>query len=148
MFDLTAWQLWLAVGFVLLFAEMVAPGIFLLWFGAAALVVGVLVWLIPALAWPLQALLFAVISAALVLYYRHLRAKYDTEASDQPLLNNPLEQMVGQVHALHTAIENGRGRVKIGDALWSVSGADLPAGQRVKVTAIDDMVLMVEPVSA
>jgi len=146
-FDLSVWQLWLAVGFVLLFAEMVAPGIFLLWFGAAALVVGVLVWLIPALPWPLQAVLFAVISAAFVLYYRHLRAKYDTEASDQPLLNKRLEQMVGQVYVLHMAIENGRGKVKIGDALWAVSGADLPAGQRVKVTEIDDMVLTVEAAS-
>jgi len=144
MFDLTVWQLWLAVGFILLIAELLAPGVFLIWFGAAALIVGTLVWLFPSLPWPLQAVLFAALSAAFVLYYRHLRAKYDTEGSDQPLLNNPLAQMVGQVYVLHTPIENGRGKVKIGDALWSVSGADLPAGQSVRVTAIDDMVLVVE----
>ncbi len=144
MLDLTVWQWWLAIGFLLLIAELAAPGVFLIWFGLAALIVGTAVWLVPALPWPLQAVAFAVLSFAFALYYRHLRAKYNTEASDQPLLNKKLAQMVGQVHVLHSAIENGRGKVKIGDALWSVSGPDLSAGERVKVVAINDMVLEVE----
>jgi len=52
--------------------------------------------------------------------------------------------MIGQVHALHTAIENGRGKIKIGDSLWSVRGPDMPAGERVRILAVQDLVLEVE----
>ncbi|MCB1609328.1 MAG: NfeD family protein [Xanthomonadales bacterium] len=144
MFDLTVWQWWLAAGFLLLIAEIFAPGVFMIWFGVAAVILGLITWLIPALPWALQAVLFASLSVAFVLYYRHLKAKYNTEGSDQPLLNKPLAQMIGQVHALHTAIENGRGKIKIGDSLWSVRGPDMPAGERVRILAVQDLVLEVE----
>ena len=39
---------------------------------------------------------------------------------------------------------NGRGRVRLGDSVWTVSGADdLPAGRTVEVTGVDGTVLQV-----
>ena len=143
---LSGWQAWMAAGFLLLTAEMFVPGVFMVWFGLAALLTGIAVWLMPGLAWPLQAVLFAVLSGVMVVLYWRLRGKYDTEASDQPMLNRRGEQLIGQVYALHTPIENGRGKLKVGDAFWSARGADLPSGTRVRVVSVKDLVLDVEAV--
>jgi membrane protein implicated in regulation of membrane protease activity len=42
------------------------------------------------------------------------------------------------------AIQNGRGKVRVGDTLWPAEGADMPAGAEVKVIAAKATVLVVE----
>jgi inner membrane protein len=59
-------------------------------------------------------------------------------------LNRRAEQLVGTVATLDQAIEGGRGRVKIDDAFWTVEGADLPLGTRVRVIAVNGMTLKVQ----
>jgi membrane protein implicated in regulation of membrane protease activity len=71
------------------------------------------------------------------------RRTHPPRASDQPLLNRRGEQLVGRVYPLDTAIVDGRGRLKIGDAFWAVEGVDLAAGARVRVIAVDGMTLRV-----
>ena len=70
------------------------------------------------------------------------------ETTDQPLLNRRGEQLVGRIATLTEPINDGRGRIKLGDTLWRVSGPDLPAGTQVRVKAATDMdlELVVEPV--
>ena len=51
--------------------------------------------------------------------------------------------MVGVVAPLDQPIANGRGRIKVGDAFWAVTGPDLPAGHAVRVIAVDGMDLKV-----
>jgi membrane protein implicated in regulation of membrane protease activity len=133
----------LAVGLVAL--EVMAPGVFMLWLGVAAGAVLVLVLVFPGkipLLW--QAVVFAVASMALVPLYRHFLGSRHV-ASDRPLLNKRSEQLIGQVFLLQAAIVSGRGRIKVGDALWTVTGPELPAGTRVRVTGADAMTLQVMP---
>ena len=66
-------------------------------------------------------------------------------ASDHPLLNRRGEQLVDKIYNLETAIINGQGRVKIGDAFWTVQGPDLPVDSAVRIIAVDSMVLRVIP---
>ena len=69
--------------------------------------------------------------------------------SDRPLLNKRAQQHVGRSYVLHEPIENGRGKVRIGDTIWLVEGEkDLAKGKRVKVTGADGTTLLVEPVKA
>ncbi len=137
---------WIIAGLVLLVLEIFAPGAFLLWFGLAALVVGAVAWLIPALAWQFQIVLFAVLSISALLWYRQWRRRQKVEASDQPLLNQRAQQLVGRVFVLVEAIDGGRGKLKVGDALWTAIGrSDLPVGTRVRVTGVRDQMLEVEP---
>ena len=70
--------------------------------------------------------------------------------SDMPLLNRRGEQMIGKVATLTEPIKDGRGRVRIGDTMWRVSGPDLPAGTqvRVKSAVATDLELVVEPASS
>jgi hypothetical protein len=38
---------------------------------------------------------------------------------------------------------NGRGKLTIEDTVWQIEGPDMEAGTRVKVTAVNDMTLVV-----
>ena len=70
-----------------------------------------------------------------------------SDESDQPLLNRRGDQLIGRTATLTEPIADGRGRVKIGDTMWRVSGPDLPAGAKVRVKAATDLdlELVVEP---
>ncbi|NDH61491.1 MAG: hypothetical protein EBY18_07515 [Alphaproteobacteria bacterium] len=46
---------------------------------------------------------------------------------------------------LDAPILNGRGRIKLGDGSWSVTGPDMVAGARVRVRGVDGNELRVEP---
>jgi len=135
---------WACLSLLLIAAEVVAPGVFMLWLGMAAAVVFAVVLLVPGIPPPLQALGFIVLSFAFIAVYRRYFRKADQQ-SDQPLLNRRAEQFVGKVYVLESAISNGTGRIKMGDALWTVTGPELPAGARVRVTAAESMVLSVVP---
>ena len=133
---------WGCIAAGLIAAEVLAPGVFMLWLGIAAALVMVMVWLVPDLGLLVQASVFVVASLALIPAYRHFLGKRHAP-SDRPLLNQRGAQLVGQRVPLESAIVAGRGRVKIGDAFWVVTGPDLPAGTRVLVTVVDSMNLTV-----
>jgi membrane protein implicated in regulation of membrane protease activity len=139
--ELGAWN-WLIAAVGLFILEIFAPGVFLLWFGVAAAIVGLLttVFEIPIL-W--QAILFAIAAIASVLVGRHL-FPYTEQVSDQSSLNLRGHQYVGRTFTLEQPIVEGRGRLRVGDSLWSAEGPDLAAGNRVRVTGIKGTVLVVE----
>ena len=144
--DLGPWN-WMVLGFVLLILELLLPGVFLLWIGIAALLVGALTLQLAHAAfwvWQAQVLLFLVLSVISAYVGRHVMARTAGE-SDQPLLNRRAEQLIGRTATLAEPIAEGRGRIRLGDTFWLVSGPDLPAGTRVRVTAVKDMELVVEP---
>ncbi len=135
---------WAALALVLIGLETMAPGILLLWLGFAAAGVFVLLVLGLKLSILTQTLAFVALSFISVgIYFRYFRKS--GESSDQPLLNRKQEQMIGKQINLETAIVNGEGRVKIGDAFWQVQGPDLPQGALVRVVSVDSAVLRVLP---
>ncbi len=135
---------WLSVGLLLIAAETMAPGLFMIWLGLAALVIFFIVWLIPGLSLLMQVVLFVVFSFVMVgIYFQFFRGK--ETPSDKPFLNRRGEQLIDQVYPLESAIVNGHGRVKIGDAFWTVQGADMPVNSLVRVVAVDSMTLKVVP---
>lgn len=133
---------WIIGGFILLAIELVVPGGVIVWFGVAAILVG-LATLTQALGWQMQWLLFAVISLASVFVWTRF-FKNNDEESDRPFLNARHSRLIGSTHTLSEPIENGAGRLKIDDSFWRVKGPDLPAGARVKVVATEPTILEVE----
>jgi membrane protein implicated in regulation of membrane protease activity len=135
---------WASVALVLIAAETLIPGAFLLWLGFAAAAVWAVLFFVPLE--PLwQVITFVVLAFVSVgIYVKFVRGQ--EKESDQPLLNRRGEQLVGQVFLLEQAIVDGRGRLKIGDAFWVAEGPDLPQGQRVRVVAARNMSLQVLPV--
>jgi membrane protein implicated in regulation of membrane protease activity len=147
--ELGPWT-WMVLGIVLLGAEFVAPGIFLVWIGIAALSVGalsLLFWDAGFWTWQAQVLVFLALSLLSAYAGKKLMGGRN-QPSDQPLLNRRGEQMIGRTATLAEPIREGRGRVQLGDTFWRVSGPDLPAGTRVRVVsaAETDLELTVEPI--
>jgi hypothetical protein len=137
---------WAVLALVLIGLETLAPGILLLWLGFAAIGVFVLLAIGLDLSGVMQTLLFVILSfVSVAVYFKYFRNK--NAASDQPLLNQKNEQMIGLVLNLESAIVNGMGRVKVGDACRQVQGADAPAGALVRVVAVHSGLLLVEPVA-
>jgi membrane protein implicated in regulation of membrane protease activity len=140
--QLGAWN-WLLLAIVLFALEAMVPGIHFVWFGVAAILVG-LFGLATNFAWQWQLAMFAVVSVATVFATRRL-ARSDASPSDLPNLNVRGQQYVGRVFTVEEAIQGGRGKVRVADSLWQAEGADAPAGSRVKVTGVRDTVLLVAP---
>ena len=133
---------WWILGILLAVIEIFAPSSFFLWLGAAAILVGGVVYVLPDLIWPVQIGLFAVSSIVAVLIGRRL-FRPQQQKSDRPLLNKRGEQYVGRQFTLEAPIVNGVGWLHIGDSRWRVVGADAPAGAQVTVTGVEGASLMV-----
>lgn len=137
---LGAWN-WFIIAAALFMLETVVPGVYLLWFGIAAVIVGALAFMTGfTLSWQLVA--FALISVATVFWVRRF-AKPDTTPSDLPNLNVRGAQYIGRVVVVEEGIVNGRGKVRVGDSIWSAEGEDAAAGERVEVTGVNNTVLVV-----
>ncbi|PYE41704.1 hypothetical protein DFI02_10937 [Rhizobium sp. PP-F2F-G20b] len=147
--ELGPWAWWV-LGLVLLAAEIFVPGVFLVWIGMAAIVTGALAlifWNLDFFGWHVQLPLFAILSVVSVLVGRRLLARFDQD-SDAPLLNQRGRSLIGRTAILEEPIAEGRGRVRLGDTTWPVSGPDLPTGARVRVLSADGQRLLVEEATA
>lgn len=137
---------WVFLGLALCALEALVPGVHFLWFGLSALATGALAMLAQSLGipigWPVQLVLFALLSIASVYGVRHY-ASPDSQ-SDLPDLNARGAQLIGRTAIVADAISGGRGRVRIGDTMWAAQGPDLPAGTAARVTGAENTVLIVE----
>jgi inner membrane protein len=142
LFGLAAHWLWLILAAVLATAELIAPGVFLIWIGAAALLTGVVTLLLPIPVFA-QFLLFAALSVgAVYLGRRYLRD--NPILSDDPLLNDRMSRLVGEIVTAIEPVDDAEGRIKVGDSVWSARGGPAAAGERVRVTGSARGVLTVE----
>lgn len=137
------WHWWILAA---IFAgiEILAPGVFFIWLGAAAALTGVIALVIPGLGWELEALIFAVLAVVTVVYWRNRVRKGAGTDDPAARLNRRGDQMIGRTAVLSEPIQNGRGKARIDDTVWRVEGADLPAGTPIKVTGVDGAILKVE----
>ena len=145
--ELGPWN-WMVLGFALLALEILVPGVFLLWIGLAALIVGavsLVMWDAGFWVWQVQVLAFLALALACAFAGNKLMGGRKPE-TDQPLLNRRAEQFVGRVVTLAEPIKDGRGRLKLDDTVWRISGPDLPAGARVRVAKVasSELELIVE----
>ena len=92
--------------------------------------------------WHGQLVAFGLLSLVFVIF-GHRFVKTRDRGSDKPNLNDRHATLIGQNAVLSAAIENGNGKVKIGDTVWKVTGPDLPKGASVVVTASENGVLKV-----
>ena len=128
---------WLTVGIALMVVELIIPGTYLIWFGFAATVVGIMTWLIPdlALIWQLiwlalLSVLFAVIGWRIygkLIFQKQSNTKYKD-------LNNPISQMKGKVVEV-VSVKGDKIQVSIGDTVWlAVSEDKVKVGDKVVIT--------------
>ncbi len=143
MFEQVEFWYWLIAGVLMIILEMLLPAAYFLWMGISAFIVGLLLYLIPAMPLLVQVVIFGVLSmVSLIIYKRYKKA--NPIIKDQPKLNRRGEQYVGRVFTLDEAIVNGIGKVKVDDSSWKVKGVDMPAGMKVRVLSVEGTVFYVE----
>jgi membrane protein implicated in regulation of membrane protease activity len=143
-FDLDPQWMWLLGAIILGIAELIVPGVFLIWLAAAAAATGLLT-LAFGIALPFQFAVFALLAIASVYSGRRWYLANPMPSAD-PMLNDRAARLVGRTVVVVAAIENGEGRVKVGDGVWSCRGPDCAEGTRVRITGADGSCLKVEPV--
>lgn len=134
---------WLLLGIFLLVVELLAPGTFFLWMGVAAFCVGLLLIPFPSVPWQYQWLIFAILSVASIIIWRTYFQRYFS-VTDEPFLNRRGQQYIGRVFNLDAPIVNGYGRIRVDDSIWKIKGPDCPEGTRVRVVAVEGVILKVQ----
>ena len=134
--------LWAIGGVLLLIAEIIAPGFFLVFVGAAAIATGVFT-LLFGFGLPAQLALFAIYSLIALMVGRRVYANASTESSD-PLLNDRSARLIGRSVPVVEAVSEHGGRVRVGDSEWSARGGPAEPGERVRITGVDGNCLNVE----
>ncbi len=140
--DIIYWH-WLILAVALIILEILMPGAYFLWMGISAAVVGAAMFIFPTMTFLAQVLIFAILSVITVVMYKSYRKK-NPLVTDQPALNRRGEQYVGQSFTLTEPIVNGEGKIKVDDSTWKITGADIDAGETVRVIAIEGTTLIVE----
>jgi inner membrane protein len=135
---------WVVLGLILMGLELLAPGVFLVWLGLAALLTGALDWAF-ALSWQAAAISFAVLALGAVLLGRAVTRRPDEEDEATRGLNRRGQVLVGRVFTLDAPIVEGSGRIRVADSSWRVTGPSAPAGASVRVVRVDGATLVVEP---
>lgn len=134
--------LWMLAAIVLGIAELIVPGVFLIWLAAAAAATGLLT-LAFGIDLPFQFALFALFSIASVYSGRRWYLANPMPSAD-PMLNDRATRLTGRTVVVAAAIVNGEGRVRVGDSVWSCRGPDCAEGSRVRITGADGSCLKVE----
>ena len=143
------WWHWLAVGLVLVLLELAAPGgFYVIFFGLAAMVVGLLLLFDAAGPLWMQLLLFSVLSAVFLAVFRNpimRRLKFDRGTDD-------VDSLTGEpAKALEDFGPGEPGRVELRGSAWSArNGGTLPIarGARLRVVAVDRLTVIVIPEGA
>ena len=138
-----AW-VWLIGGVLLLTAELIAPGFFLMFVGVAAILTGVLSLALP-IGSALQLGAFAILAIVIARVggRRAYASRYDH--SSDPSLNNPVHRLLGRVVLVVEPVDSNGGRVRVGDSVWPARGGPARVGERVRVVDVEGNCLKVEP---
>ncbi|ATY31250.1 NfeD family protein [Sphingomonas psychrotolerans] len=138
---------WLILAAVLAITELLVPGIFLVFVAAGAAVTGVVTLIIPGFALPFQVAVFVVAASAAVAIGRRWYINNPVPSAD-PLLNDRVARLIGEVVTVVEPIAAGKGKVRVGDGEWLASGPDAPVGTHVRIIGATGTWLNVEPVIA
>jgi len=146
-FEIVYWH-WIVFGILLVLSEILFTTFFILWFGVAAILVGVLLLIIPGIALSWQIFVWTLLSAVLAIaWFRYLKP-LSTDRTKAGLSREAIIGQVGQVIASPNGERRGRLRFSVpvlGDDEWTIIATTPVAdGDRVRVVDISGNALVVE----
>ena len=142
------WIIWLVIFVLALLIEAIGPEIVSVWFAGGA-VVSLIISFIPGVDWWVQLIVFAVVSAALLVFIRPFLAK----ALKRETVNSNVDTMVGKKGVITSDVkETKSGEVVIDGVTWTAIATkdDMAIGKDslVKVMAVSGNKLIVMPVNS
>ena len=147
--QLSPWW-WVALAILLAAAEMVTITTVLVWAALAALITALALWLAPGLGVFEQIGLFAALSIVFFFVGRSLVARFGQPGgAEASTLNRRAAQLVGR-EAVVESFDGDAGKVTVDGVPWPARlepAAVAPAaGDRVRVVAVDGIVVRVRPI--
>jgi membrane protein implicated in regulation of membrane protease activity len=144
------WWYWAVAGVTLVLLELLLTSFFIVWFGLGALVVASLLWLVPALGIGAQLAAWGTASVLLtLLWFKVFRA--GVQRGPQWSVDDALGE-VGLLTVQVTPFQRGKVRFQkplMGAEEWPcVADTQLPAGERVRVLAVEGNLVRVGLASA
>jgi membrane protein implicated in regulation of membrane protease activity len=82
-----------------------------------------------------------------VYFWRQHRA-HEREKNSPLASHRSGHSHIGQVVVLEQGLQNGTGRIRLGNREWSIRGPNLPPGAKARVTGVDGTILLVDRVAA
>lgn len=137
--EVTVWHWW-TLGIIFLIIELIGPGACFLWLAISSGVIGIIVWVIPALSIIYQLILFSVLAVTSIVLYLRFRSI----PQNSQTLNQRAKQHIGHIFILENDLENGQGKIQLGDTLWSIKGTNCNKGTKVKVVTCEESILHIE----
>lgn len=138
---------WLSLGGLLLAAEMLGGNGYLLWSGVAAVITGLVVWLVP-LDWAWQGAMFAVLTLlAAWLWWKWLARRVQEQKPADSHLNQRGQQLVGRRFILKPPRQWSRTHARRRQFPPVSASDDLSAGTQVEVIAVEGITLIIKAVS-
>ncbi len=145
-FEILPWH-WFVFGIVLIICEIFLPSFVILWFGAAAVLVGAALLIIPELSLTYQILGWSIMSMALAIAWFKFLKPLSTDKTKAGLSKEAIVGEIGQVIA--TPIGDQRGKLRfsipiLGSEEWQFICEDnVAVGDRVRVGDVSGNALIV-----
>ncbi len=139
------WWIWVIVGVLLIIGEIFTAGFFLIWFGIAAIIAGIIAFFELSVVW--QGVAFVIISAILLAGTRRLAERYTKK--QPPGIG--ADRFIGKVGVVLEEIDNDKntGRVRVEEDKWradSLEGEIIAKDSNVQVIKIEGTHVVVKKV--
>lgn len=149
-FEILPWH-WIVFGIALVISEIFLATFFILWFGAAAVAIGVLLYLAPQLSFAWQIFAWTILSALLAVgWFKYLKP-LSIDKTKAGLSKEAIMGEIGQVLVVPTAEKRGKLRFPapiLGEDEWVImSQDDLSIGDKVSVMDVSGNSLIVQKTS-
>jgi inner membrane protein len=144
--EITPVLIWFIVGLVMMLLEFAIPGLIVIFFGAGAWLIAILVAIFPAMAVWVQLMLFTLLSLlSLLLLRRQLKKHFFSD--HEGVEDENLDDYIGRTALVTSAISKGKGKVMYRGASWDAfADSDIPEGSQVRIVDKDSIRLKVEEI--
>jgi len=140
--------LWILIGVVLIFAELLIPGAVVIFLGLSAVIVGLLrfMGLIPGL--PESIGVWLILSMVLMLALRHLAKRYFPSDTSYKSTDEDGEAFGAIVEVIkNVGDSHNNGRIRFRGTSWSAKSmeGEIEAGTKARIITRDNLAYVIEP---
>jgi membrane protein implicated in regulation of membrane protease activity len=139
------WWIWIIIGVLLIIGEIFTAGFFLIWFGVAAIIAGIIAFFELSVVW--QGVAFVIISAILLAGTRRLADRFTKK---QPA-GIGADRFIGKTGVVLEEIDNDKntGRIRVEEDEWradSLEGDIIPKSTKIQVMKLEGTHMIVKKV--
>jgi len=143
--ELEIWWIWVIIGVIFIIGEIFTAGFFLIWFGVAAIIAGIIAFFELSVVW--QGVAFVIISAILLAGTRRLANRFTKK--QPPGIG--ADRFIDKTGIVLEEIDNDKntGRIRVEEDEWraeSLEGGIIPQSSKVQVIRVEGTHMVVKKI--